>query len=166
MIGWYSTVPFLARLGLVIALWLARAIRRDVDELWQLVHQARGQGLVLHTRIAGASDSDVNRSRLTRAVVTWYGGFEENLARLAPELYERYRSPGIPVGTMTFEGREVIERRDEPITLNVLQAVVRDDLRRLRQIHRYLTWPRRLFRLQEAVLPLLGRGLDSGGRGS
>jgi hypothetical protein len=139
-------VPGLAEtLVLRVGLWIARGVAgargRDMTGLWREVQSARAEGIVLLARIKGADDNERTRRWLTRAVIDWYGPFEITLAEQAPELFEEFRSPGIPVGTVEFEDDVPVNREETPVDLTVLRRVVRDDLRRLRRIHRRLVWP-------------------------
>lgn len=115
-----------------------------------MARDARAQGKALLREIKLADADARNLSRLSGEVVKWYGTFELSLAEQAPSVFAEFRSPGIPVGSVTAEGTTV----NEPITLKVLRRVVKDDLARLKAIETRLTgsvWRVRFLRLRRSL---------------
>jgi hypothetical protein len=95
---------------------------------------------------------------LVNDVETWYAAFDAQLKALAPELLMEFRCPGIPVASVEFDGATEVGRVESPVTLDVLEKVVKDELGRLRELNARLFGSLWWFRLRRRLRSLRGKG--------
>lgn len=133
-------MDWLAALGLrvlgPIASWIHHRRERRVTPTVQLVRDARREGRAILREIKLAQSEEQSRD-LTGRIVRWYGEFELELAKAAPDVFAEFRQLGIPSGTVNPETGAV--GRWESIPLAVLRKAVKSDLRALRHIEIRLT---------------------------
>ena len=119
-----------------VASWIHHWRERRVTPTVTLVREARRDGRALLREIKLAQREESSKS-LTSRIVAWYGAFELKLAEAAPDVFQEFRLPGIPSGTV--DPKTGVPGRWEAIPLSVLGEYVRNDLRTLREIEVRLT---------------------------